>query len=132
MSYLLDTDTFIYWMKDNPSVVSRILRSGLDTVAGSVVSKAELFFGAFNSAQVDHNVRAVRKLAKIVSFLPLDDLAQEFFGKIKAELRCNGIPLEDSDILIAATALSTHRILVTNNVRHFSRIPGLKLENWIL
>jgi tRNA(fMet)-specific endonuclease VapC len=131
MSYLLDTDTFIYWMKDTPSVVSNILRSGLDTVAGSVISKAELFFGAFNSVQVEHNVKAVRKLARIVSFLPLDDLAQEFFGKIKAELRRSGLPLEDSDILIAATALSTHRILVTNNIRHFSRIPGLKIETWI-
>jgi tRNA(fMet)-specific endonuclease VapC len=131
MPYLLDTDTFIYWMKNTPSVVSRILSSGLDAVSGSVVSKAELFFGAYNSEQVEHNVKAVRKLARIVSFLPLDDLAQEFFGKIKAELRRGGMPLEDSDILIAATALSSHRILVTNNIRHFSRIPGLKLENWI-
>jgi tRNA(fMet)-specific endonuclease VapC len=90
MSYLLDTDTFIYWMKDSPAVVSTILRSGLDSIAGSVVSKAELFFGAFNSTRVEHNVRAVRKLARIVSFLPLDDLAQEFFGKIKAELRRSG------------------------------------------
>jgi tRNA(fMet)-specific endonuclease VapC len=131
MSYLLDTDMFIYWMKGTPTVVSKILRAGLDTVAGSVVSKAELFFGAFNSARVEHNVSAVRKLARTVSFLPLDDLAQEFFGKIKAELRRNGTTLEDSDILIAATALSTHRVLVSNNIQHFSRIPGLKLENWM-
>jgi tRNA(fMet)-specific endonuclease VapC len=116
MSYLLDTDMFIYWMKDTPVVVSKVLSTGLDAVAGSVVSKAELFFGAFNSMRVEHNVGAVRKLAKIVSFLPLDDLAQEFFGKIKAELRRKGTTLEDSDILIAATALSTHRILVSNNL----------------
>jgi len=83
MQYLLDTDTFIYWMKDNPTVISKVLRSGLDAIAGVSFQKQSSILGAFNSVKVEHNVRAVRKLAGIVLFLPFDDLAQEFFGRIK-------------------------------------------------
>jgi hypothetical protein len=68
---------------------------------------AELFFGAYRSQNIEKNLQALRRLSKTISFLPLEEDAQELFGKIKADLQKQGNTLEDSDILIAATAIAT-------------------------
>ena len=65
-----------------------------------------------------------------LSVLPLSDSALKTFGQIKADLRKQGQPLADFDLLIASTALAAGRTLVTNNLRHYTRISGLQLENW--
>jgi len=131
VSYLLDTDTCIYWLKGRPEVKERLQAVGLVQVAISVITVAELYFGAYNSACVDDNLTRARAFVRQITVLPLDDVTLAAFGRLKAELRRQGQPLPDFDLLISATALAQGCILVTNNVRHYKRIPDLRLENWI-
>jgi len=72
----------------------------------------------------------VRRIESAIGILPADATISETFGMIKADLESKGTPLQDADLMIGATALSHNLVLVTNNERHFSRIEGLKLENW--
>jgi tRNA(fMet)-specific endonuclease VapC len=130
MAYLLDTDTIVYWMNDVPHVVRRIGAHDRRNLAASVISRAELNYGAYRSGHIDANIAAIRKLSQTIEFLPLSEHAQHLFGRIKAELHRDGNPLADSDLLIAATALAEDMTLVTNNTRHFARVPLLRLENW--
>jgi len=129
--YLLDTNMLIYWMKDTPQVMAQITSHSVKNLSASVISKAELFYGAYHSHFPDKNIEAVKKIARTIPFLPLDDAALEYFGKIKADLQRRGNFIDDCDIFIAATALSQNSTVVTNNVKHFSRIKGLEIENWM-
>lgn len=131
MSYLLDTDTCVYWLKGRPAIRERLLIIGLDQVAISVITVAELYYGAYNSARVNENLARAQAFARQIAVLPLDDATLVVFGRLKAEFRRQGQPPADFDLLIAASALAQGRILVTNNVRHYARIPSLQLENWL-
>jgi predicted nucleic acid-binding protein len=91
---------------------------------------AELYFGAFKSARVQDNFTAIDEFRRVVRVLNLDDHAAILFRKVKATLKREKNILADSDLFIAAIALSTRSVLVTNNARHFNRIDGLTLENW--
>ena len=132
MTYLLDTDTIISLLRGNRAIAARIEIVGEDHIATTVINLAELYFGAFNSTRVDHNLRVVDEFRLATQVLGLDTSAAVLFGKIKAGLKREGNLVNDSDLLIASVAISTHSVLVTNNVRHFNRIPGLVVENWML
>ncbi len=132
MTYLLDTDTIVSLLRGNRAIAARIEIVGEDHIATTVINLAELYFGAFNSTRVDHNLRVVDEFRLATQVLGLDTSAAVLFGKIKADLRREGNLVNDSDLMIASVALSSHSVLVTNNVRHFNRIPGLALENWVL
>ena len=132
MTYLLDTDTIISLLRGNRAIAARIEIVGEDHIATTVINLAELYFGAFNSTRVDHNLRVVDEFRLATQVLGLDTSAAVLFGKIKAGLRRERSLVNDSDLLIASVAISTHSVLVTNNVRHFNRIPGLVVENWML
>jgi len=132
VTYLLDTDTIVSLLRGNRAIAARIEIVGEDHIATTVINLAELYFGAFNSTRVDHNLRVVDEFRLATQVLGLDTSAAVLFGKIKADLRREGNLVNDSDLMIASVALSSHSVLVTNNVRHFNRIPGLALENWVL
>ena len=87
--------------------------------------------GAYYSRKVSENLESIVRFLRKVRVLPLDYDAVERFGKIKAELRRSGQGIQDFDILIASITLSHAGVLVTNNVDHFKRIPGLNYENWL-
>jgi len=91
---------------------------------------AELYFGAYNSAKIEENLARAEDFARQISIAPLDDLVLKAFGRIKADLRKQGQPLADFDLLIAGTVLANEFVLVTNNTQHYERIANLKLENW--
>lgn len=130
-TYLLDTDTCIYWLKGIQAVRDRLVIVGLRQVSVSVISVAELYFGAYNSAKVAENMTRLEQFAQSVQILPLGVPVLKTFGQLKASLRQQGHPLADFDLLIASTALAENRVLVTNNTRHYDRIPGIRLENWV-
>ena len=130
MKFILDTDTLIYWTNGHAGVVEKIAACGKRALSASVVSKAELFYGAYRSQHVEDNIKVINKLSKTIKFLELDDKAQQIFGRLKSELQKNGRLIEDADLFIAATAISTGRTLVTNNEKHFQRIEELAMENW--
>lgn len=131
MIYLLDTDTIIYWLNGSQEIEQRASSVGLANIAYSIISHAELSFGAYNSMYVEHNLNNVRKVAQTLTQLAFDEPAAEKFGQIKTDLRREGHIILDADIMIASIALVQNLILVTNNTSHFERIPNLAIENWL-
>lgn len=91
---------------------------------------AELFFGAAKSRCPSAEAERVNRFADIFDELKPTRSMLRKFGEIKAQLQKTGELLPDADLLIAATALDAGVTLVTGNTKHFSRIPGLSLENW--
>lgn len=133
MKYLLDTDICIYLIKKKPDSVLKKL-SGLATsdVGLTVVSVFELQFGVENSQYRQQSQKALNHfLESIHEILPIDRQVANCAAQIRAELKLKGRPIGPYDVLIAAAALSNDLILVSNNVREFERIAGLKLENWV-
>jgi len=132
VSYLLDTDTCIYWLRNRQSVRERVREVGWNQISICVITVAELYYGAYNSNRVTENLARAEFFIQNLPVLPLNDTALRRFGELKAELRRTGQPIADFDLLIASVALAESYILVTNNTRHYDRIPELQLENWTL
>ena len=128
--YLLDTNIVIYALKAQPSVVAEIGKHDKDPMALCVVTLMELRYGAHKSRHVEANLARLRALEEAFEIIPLSAACADVFGGLKARLEAAGRPLDDFDLALAATALAYGHVLVTNNHKHFARIPGLKIENW--
>lgn len=131
MTYLLDTDICIYWLKRSQPILERVKTAGQNEIAVSAITVAELYFGAYNSARVTENLERAARFLEQISILPLTDSVLRKFGQVKSDLRKHGQLLPDFDLLIASTALAEGLVLVTNNVQHYARIAELRLENWL-
>jgi tRNA(fMet)-specific endonuclease VapC len=131
MKYLLDTDTCVFWLRGHPPVREHLAEIDPQTVAISVVTLAELRYGAAYSARPHDNHQAINAFIFAIPVLDLVPEAADAFGDLKSDLRRKGLLIEDMDLLIAATALAHDLTLVTNNMAHFERIPHLRLENWV-
>ena len=128
--FLLDTDTLIYSLKGHPSVVRNLEARQMDPLRISVISLMELYDGAYKSERPTANLAKVRRIEDAFEVLPVDFSIAETFGMVKANLESLGTPLDDFDLIIAASALASNLTLVTNNEKHFIRVDGLKLDNW--
>ncbi len=131
MKYLLDTDTLIFWLKGNQHIENKACLFGLDNLRYSIISYAELYFGAYNSQHIERNLQTMEVVKQKLQLVEFNEKSAQIFGKIKANLKQQGNIILDADIMIASIALSHELILVTNNSKHFNRIPNLQLENWI-
>jgi len=131
VKYLLDTNVCIYWLKGNELIEQKILAVGIDNISISFINASELYYGAYKSQRVDINLAAVQQLTDRLNIIESDDSISEEFGKIKAALESFGMVIDDADIFIAACARVYGLTLVTNNAKHFRRIKGVKLENWM-
>ncbi|MBG1267092.1 type II toxin-antitoxin system VapC family toxin [Nostoc sp. WHI] len=132
MNYLLDTDTCIYWLNGRQPVRDKLLAVGWDEVCICVITAAELYYGAYNSNRLSENLANTERFIQNLSVVSLTDPALRKYGELKAELRRIGQTIAEFDLLIASVALVEHYTLVTNNIRHYERLNGLKLENWTL
>lgn len=132
MTYLLDTDTCIYWLRDRFSVRAKVREIGWNQIVICVITAAELYYGAYNSSRVQENLTRAEEFTQNLPVIPLSNNSIKVFGELKTELRKSGQPIGDFDLLIASVALTENYILVTNNTRHYSRINGLRMENWTL
>lgn len=130
MTFLLDTDTCVFWLRGHAPVRQRLIAVGLQAVSISVVTLAELRYGAACSARPDTNQRVIDIFISGPTLLGVDTDIARAFGDLKAALRQRGQLIDDTDLLIAATAQVRGLLLVTNNTNHFSRISSLRLENW--
>ncbi len=130
--YLLDTDTVIYILKGDPAVTEQLKRHLHDPMKISVVTYMELYYGAYKSQRVTANAARVKALCQSIEMAPINAAVAETFGMIKAALESGGNRLDDFALTIAATALVYNLTLATNNTDHFSRIDGLRLENWMV
>ncbi|MBI1790576.1 MAG: type II toxin-antitoxin system VapC family toxin [Acidobacteria bacterium] len=131
MRYLLDTNICIYVAKRKPAGVAsrmRALRPG--DVGMSVITYLELVYGACKSERHAENLAVIEQLRGIIPVQPLDDSVAKHYGLLRTALERRGSPIGPYDLIIAAHALSRGLTLVTNNVKEFSRVDGLRLENW--
>ena len=99
-------------------------------MALSVVTYGELIYGAVKSRHRTQNLAKVLRIAEIYPVVEVSRGVMDLFGPLKADLEKKGTRLDDFDTLIASTALLLGYRLVTNNERHYRRIPGLDIENW--
>jgi tRNA(fMet)-specific endonuclease VapC len=129
--YLLDTNACIAWLKNQESVVQRIVQAGEGHIWLCAPVKAELWFGACKSQRVVDNQARLREFFNSLPSLAFDDRAAEHFGDIRATLARAGTPIGPYDLQIAAIALAHGLILVTHNTGEFARVPGLMIEDWL-
>lgn len=131
MIYMLDTDTCIYTIKKNPrGVFAKLRKFSPDSIAISAITEAELRFGMSNSSKPEHNHRVLDEFLAPFQVVSFDSAAAAHYGEIRSHLRRSGTPIGNMDLLIAAHARSLSVTLVSNNVKEFAKVPGLKLENW--
>lgn len=129
--YLLDTNACIRILNGSSAIlVSRLRRQAPTDIRLSSVTRAELIFGARRSARVAENLGLLAAFFAPLISLPFDDACAEHYGVLRASLAAAGRPIGPNDMLIAATALAHDLTLVSHNVREFSRVANLKLEDW--
>ncbi|MBI4319179.1 MAG: type II toxin-antitoxin system VapC family toxin [Chloroflexi bacterium] len=131
MSYLLDSNICILLIRQNsPQVLARLTSHVVTDVYISALTVAELQYGVEKSTKPTQNQHALDQFLLPLTILPFDGGAGAHYGKIRTHLEAQGLPIGALDTLIAAQALQHSLIAVTNNVREFSRVPGLALEDW--
>ena len=130
MAFLLDTNIVIAILNRRSTRAIEHLAAFREEVKLSSIVLHELAFGAYNSVAPIPNLRKVHELN-----LPVLDLTRAdaiVGGRVRAMLRQSGTPIGHYDVLIAGQALARDLTLVTNNTREFSRVEGLRLEDWTL
>ena len=133
--YLLDTDILSNLMKRTPSsaLVARVARVPPEHQFTSSITLGELVYGAHKlrgrTAALLERIEA--SLLPNLPVLPFDASAARRYGEIRAELEQRGTPIGDADVRIAAIALAHGLKVVTGNQRHFQRVAGLEIENWL-
>lgn len=128
--YLLDTNTVIYFFKGMGDVAKRLLRAPPREVGVPTVVVYELAFGVQRSSASSKRVRQLEDFLREVRILPFGADEAWHASALRFELETKGCPIGPYDVLIAATALAHNHILVTHNLKEFSRVPGLRVEDW--
>lgn len=132
MTYMLDTTTCIYIIKNKPEeVIRRFMSHDPDEICIFSVTYSELLYGIEKSAKPIQNRLALILFLSPISILSYDTAVSEEYGRIRLALERAGTPIGSMDLMIAAHALSKKLIIVTNNTREFERVPGLQVENWV-
>ena len=135
MLYYLDTNICITCIRKSiktENIVRRFIEYGYFNIKLSTIVIAELMHGAYKSKRTEETLSDTEEFIAGFEIIPFDYDAAVAYGKIKASLERKGQVIGPNDMLIAAVALSRNAVLVTNNTREFSRIDGLKLEDWTL
>ena len=127
---ILDTDTCIEILRGNEKILER-RAAVIDEVLTTWITASELHFGAALSTSPRENGVLVDEFLRATRPVDLDIKAAQRFGEIKAALQREGGSLPDANLFIAAIALARGATLVTGDTRHFERLPGIILENWI-
>ncbi|MEJ5140109.1 MULTISPECIES: type II toxin-antitoxin system tRNA(fMet)-specific endonuclease VapC [Acinetobacter] len=131
MIYLLDTNICIYIINNKPAhVFEKFKQYQLGQLSISSISASELAFGVEKSGSL-RNKNALDKFLVPLDVLPYDENAIWHYAKLRQSLQSKGQMIGSLDMLIAAHALALDTVLVTNNMKEFERIDGLKLENWV-
>lgn len=132
MKYMLDTNMCIYLIKKHPeNVLKKFNVFDVGDIYLSSITFAELMFGVQKSHHQQKNKAALQEFTSPLEIMPFDTEAATHYGYIRAHLEKKGTPIGSLDMMIAAHAQCLNLILVTNNQKEFSRIPNLKIENWI-
>ncbi len=130
MKYLLDTNMVSFAIRGIGAVGDRLREVEPADVAVSAVTEAELWFGVRTTGSRKLE-RAVVGFLDAVTVLAFDRPTARRYGTLRALLESRGTPIGIADTMIAAQALAATCVMVTNNLRHFRRVPGLKTEDWL-
>lgn len=131
LKYMLDTNIVIYVMKRRPIEVLSTFNRYATQLCVSSITVAELYYGAEKSEFPERNLAVIEDFLSRLTILPYEPKAAAHFGNIKSNLSKQGKIIGENDIHIAGHCRSEGLILVTNNVREFERVDGLRLENWV-
>ncbi|HAI68479.1 MAG TPA: VapC toxin family PIN domain ribonuclease [Gammaproteobacteria bacterium] len=129
--YLLDTNILSDLVRHPTGLIfQRIAEIGEEKICTSIIVACELRFGVEKSG----SIRLAKQLEEIlaaIDILPLEKPCETYYAKIRTRLEQAGTPIGPNDLLIASHALALNLVIVTANVREFSRVPDLKVENWL-
>lgn len=131
MVYLLDTNMLSLLSSDPQGAISReIEKHDRENIVTSVIVAGEVEFGLElkRSEKLRRNMAAILRTIKV---MPLEEAVCRHYGWLRADLKGKGTPIGPNDLWIAAHALALDAVLVTANEGEFSRVPGLKIENWL-
>ena len=132
MIYMLDTNICIYIIKQKPKAALEKFKKMKNTdICISSITYSELIYGAEKSSNVAKNMIALTMFLANIEILPYDENASVTYGLIRAKLEKKGNLIGPLDMLIAAHAKSLNMTLVSNNLKEFKRVDGLKLDNWV-
>jgi tRNA(fMet)-specific endonuclease VapC len=134
MRYLLDTNIVSYYLRRTSPALEDRVNEGLKrrNVAISAITRAELRFGQMGMPPPDRRRSLIDGFLLRLPSLEWSSEAADHYGTIKHTLKAQGTPIGDLDTQIAAHALAENLILVSHNTRHFDKVPGLKLEDWMV
>jgi len=132
MIYLLDTNTCIYFLnRSSEKIISQFKKFSPSEINLPSITVAELFYGAEKSKAKKKNRAIVENFISTFEIVPFDEKSCEIYARIRASLEKSGVQIGPMDLLIASISLANNSILVSNNIKEFRRIKGLKLENWV-
>ncbi len=130
MKYLLDSNICIHFLRGQYNLNNQFKSVGFENCAISEITLAELVFGAEKSSNPAKNHKLIKELISHFIILPIFD-SIFLYGKEKARLQKKGTPISDFDLLIGTTAVENNLTMVTENIKEFSRISNINIENWI-
>jgi len=131
VTYLLDSDICIDFLrKKSRRLIERFDSHDPSELRMSIVTVAELHYGALKSDDPSSNLASLREMTDLFLVLPLDGPCAQRYGEIRSHLEARGTPIGPNDLFIAATALAHDLTLVTHNTREFGRVVGLRVEDW--
>lgn len=128
--YLLDTSIVAFLFRGKYGIAEQLGKLVPEQCCVSDVTVAELTYGAYHSSRVQYNLEMIRRFTRLVTVVPFASAIEEY-GRQKDRLIKNGQMIEDFDLFIGCTAVANNMVMVTDNVKHFSRIDGIEIENWV-
>jgi tRNA(fMet)-specific endonuclease VapC len=132
--YLFDTDALSQVIKKNPSAgfIRRLAALEPEQQFTTSITVGELVYGAYKSGRAEYFLGKLDKLVwPNINILAFDEEAAKVYGRLRAALEKKGTILAEPDMRIASIAISHGLTVITGNLRHFSRVPGLSVEDWI-
>ena len=130
MKYLLDSNICIHFFRGKYNIIEKLEEVGIYNCSISEITLAELVYGAEKSDNPKNNHKIIEMFIGELSVLPIFD-AIKTYGKEKVRLQSEGKMISDFDLLIGCTSIEYDIVMVTENIKEFQRIKGIKVENWI-
>ena len=129
VKYLLDTCVCISMFRNEGHVREKLLNVGLDNCYISEITIAELYFGVAKAENKKRKLEDIKRVQQMFKVIPAYSSFKEY-GEIRHSLEHTGLRVDQFDLLIGATAIHHQMTLVTSNLKHFERMPGIKIESW--
>lgn len=132
--YVFDTDVLSNVVKTSPSplLLERLSKLPQDLQFTTAISVGEIYYGALRSAHGERILEAYQeKVFPLLTILSFDEESARTYGRIKARMEKRGLSASEPDLRIASIAVQHKLTVITGNTKHFEKIPGVSVENWI-